>query len=60
MYIVVLPALHKTGVHLSILDLLPLLGIGCTLAFFYLRIVGKASLFPVRDPRLIESLRLKN
>jgi len=60
MYIVVLPALHKTGVHLSILDFLPLLGIGCTLAFFYLRIVGKASLFPVRDPRLIESLRLKN
>ena len=60
MYIVVLPALHKTGVHLSILDFLPLLGIGCTLAFFYLRIVGKTSLFPVRDPRLIESLRLTN
>ena len=60
MYIVVLPALHKTGVHLSILDILPLIGMGCTLAFFYLRIVGKASLFPVRDPRLIESLRLKN
>ena len=60
MYIVVLPALHKTGVHLSILDLLPLIGMGGTLAFFYLRIVGKASLFPVRDPRLIESLRLKN
>ncbi len=60
MYIVVLPALHKTGVHLSILDLLPLIGIGCTLAFGYLRIVGKTSLFPVRDPRLIESLRLTN
>ena len=60
MYIIVLPALHGTGVHLSILDFLPLIGIGGTLAFFYLRIVGKTSLFPVRDPRLIESLRLTN
>ncbi len=60
MYIVVLPALHKTGVHVSILDFLPLIGIGSTLAFVYLRVVGKTSLFPVRDPRLIESLRLTN
>jgi hypothetical protein len=59
-YIIVLPALHGTGVHLSILDFLPLIGIGGTLAFFYLRIIGKTSLFPVRDPRLIESLRLTN
>jgi len=33
MYIVVLPALHGTGVHLSILDFLPLIGIGGTLGF---------------------------
>jgi hypothetical protein len=59
-YIIVLPALHGTGVHLSVLDFLPLIGIGGTLAFFYLRIIGKTSLFPVRDPRLIESLRLTN
>jgi hypothetical protein len=60
MYIIVLPALHGTGVHVSILDFLPLIGIGGTLAFFYLRILGKASLFPVRDPRLLESLRMTN
>jgi hypothetical protein len=60
MYIVILPALHGTGVHLSILDFLPLIGIGATLGFFYLRIIGKTSLFPIRDPRLIESLRLTN
>jgi len=59
-YIIVLPALHGTGVHLSILDFLPLIGIGGTLAFFYLWFVGWTSLFPVRDPRLIESLRLTN
>ena len=51
MYVIVLPALHGTGVHLSILDFLPLIGIGGTLAFFYLWIIGKTSLFPVRDPR---------
>jgi hypothetical protein len=60
MYVIVLPALHGTGVHLSILDFLPLITIGGILVFFYLRIVGKTSLFPVRDPRLIESLRLTN
>ena len=60
MYIIVLPALHGTGVHLSVWDFLPLIGMGTTLAFIYLRIVGKSSLFPVRDPRLIESLKLVN
>ena len=60
MYVIVLPALHGTGIHLSFIDFLPLIGIGGTLVFFYLRLVGKTSLFPVRDPRLIESLRLVN
>jgi hypothetical protein len=60
MYIVVLPALHGTGVRLSIWDLLCPVAIGCSLAFLYLRIVGRTSMFPTRDPRLIESLRLSN
>lgn len=60
MYVVVLPELHRGGVHLSVLDPLPLIGIGATLAFFFLRILNKSSLFPVRDPRLMESLRSKN
>jgi len=60
MYLVVLPALHGTGIHLSVWDFIPLIGIGAALAFIYLRVVGKASLFPVRDPRLIESLKLVN
>jgi hypothetical protein len=59
-YVIVLPALHGTGVHLSLWDFVPLIAIGTTLAFVYLRIVGKTSLFPVRDPRLVESLRLVN
>jgi hypothetical protein len=60
MYIVVSPSLHGTGVHVSIWDFVALIGMGATLAFVYLRLVGKSSLFPVRDPRIIESLRLVN
>ncbi len=59
-YVIVLPALHGTGVHLSIWDFVSVIAIGCTLAFVYLRIIGRTSLFPVRDPRLIESIRIVN
>src|ERR1700720_2670866 len=59
-YLVVLPALHGTGVHVSLWDFAALIAIGATLAFVYLRIVGRTSLFPVRDPRLVESLKLVN
>jgi hypothetical protein len=60
MYVIVLPALHGSGVHVSIWDLLSLIAIGATLAFVYLRLVPRTSLFPVRDPRLIESLNTVN
>jgi hypothetical protein len=60
MYLIVLPSLHGTGVHLSIWDFFCPIAIGCSLAFLYLRLIGKTSTFPVRDPRLIESLRLRN
>jgi len=60
MYLIVLPALHGTGVHVSIWDLLSLIALGATLGFVYLRLVPRTSLFPVRDPRLIESLKLVN
>jgi hypothetical protein len=59
-YLVVLPSLHGTGVHVSIWDLLSLIAIGATLGFVYLRLVPRTSLFPVRDPRLIESVQTVN
>jgi hypothetical protein len=59
-YLVVLPALHGTGIHVSLWDFTAVIAIGATLAFVYLRIVGKTSLFPVRDPRLVESLKITN
>jgi hypothetical protein len=60
MYIVVLPALHGTGVHVSIWDFVSVIAIGATLGFVYLKIVTRTSLFPMRDPRLIGSLKLTN
>jgi hypothetical protein len=60
MYIIILPALHGTGVHLSIWDFIAVIAIGATLTFIFLRIVARPSLFPMRDPRLIESLKLVN
>jgi hypothetical protein len=59
-YLIVLPGLHGTGFHPSIWDLLSLIAIGATLGFVYLRLVPRTSLFPVRDPRLIESLQTVN
>jgi hypothetical protein len=60
MYLIVLPALHGTGVHVSVWDVLSLIAIGATLGFVYLQLVPRTSLFPVRDPRLIESLTTVN
>jgi hypothetical protein len=60
MYIVILPNLHGTGVHPSIWDLTSLVGIAASLAFVYLRLINKSPLFPPRDPRILESLRMMN
>src|SRR5438477_720638 len=60
MYLVVLPALHGTCVHVSIWDLVSLIAVGATLGFVYRQVVPRTSLFPIRDPRLIESLKLTN
>jgi hypothetical protein len=60
-YIVILPALHSKGLHLSIWDFVSVIAIGATLAFVYLRLLlARTSLFPNRDPRLLESLRTIN
>ena len=60
MYVIVLPMLHETGVAPRLLDLTTLVGIGGVLGFFFLRSLPKSSLFPVRDPRIQESIRLSN
>jgi hypothetical protein len=39
---------------------MPLIGMGATLAFVFLWIARRSSLFPNRDPRLLESLHIVN
>lgn len=60
LYVVVLPELHKTGIHVHVLDFLCPLAIGCILAAVFLKRLGDGSLFPVRDPRIKHSVHLSN
>jgi hypothetical protein len=55
-----LPAIHKAGVVVSWLDIASLIAIGCTLAAVFLKRLGDAPLWPLRDPRLKKSIALKN
>ncbi|MBV9874033.1 MAG: hypothetical protein JO025_04840 [Verrucomicrobia bacterium] len=59
-YVTIMPFMHPTGVQIDILDLLCVFAIGCPLAFIFLTTLGKVGLFPSKDPRLLESLKLSN
>jgi hypothetical protein len=59
-YVIVLPALHQAGVKLSWMDVACLIAIGSTLAAVFLKRLGDAPLWPIRDPRLSQSIALKN
>jgi hypothetical protein len=59
-YVIVLPALHRTGFRPSLLDLFSFVGIGGVLGWAFFRIIDKSYLFPTRDPRLLLSLKLTN
>ena len=59
-YVVVLPALHKTEVAVSWMDFACLAAIGCTLAAVFFKRLGDTPLWPLRDPRLRNSIALKN
>jgi len=60
MYVIVLPALHRTGFRPSPFDLFSLAGIGGILGWLYFRNLGSSYVFPTRDPRLRLSLKLSN
>lgn len=59
-YIIVMPVLHKKGVEFSLLDITTLVGVAGVLAAGFFYVLPKTSLFPVRDPRIDESIRLSN
>lgn len=60
LYIIVMPMLHQKGVNFSVLDITTLIGVGGILAAGFFTLLPKTSLFPVRDPRTAESIRLSN
>ena len=60
LYIIVLPNIHVTGFEPHILDLICPIAIGSFLIVAFLFEIGKRGLFPARDPRLVESLKLTN
>jgi hypothetical protein len=59
-YVTIMPFMHPTGVQIDILDVLCIFAIGCPLVFIFLTTLGKVGLFPSKDPRLLESLKLSN
>ena len=59
-YVIVLPALHREGFSPSIFDLFAFIGIGGLMGWLFLRNLVKSNLFPMRDPRLLGSIKLSN
>lgn len=57
-YIIVLPMLHPVGFRPSFLDLLSLITIGTALAAVFLKRLGDVPLWPLRDPRLKDSINI--
>jgi len=60
MYWIVMPELHETNVSIQWLDFTTLIGMGSLLAFFFIRFLGNQNLYATRDPRLEESVHVKN
>jgi len=59
-YVIVLPILHKSGIQISWLDVACPTAIACTLGAVFVKSLARVPLWPIRDPRLNESIRLKN
>ena len=61
-FVIVLPALHPTGVRFSdvFFSACSLVGIGGILGWLFLKNIVKSNLFPMRDPRLLGSIKLSN
>jgi hypothetical protein len=60
LYVMIMPMFHKTGFAMSYLDVTAFVGIGGVLGALFLSLLPKTNLFPLKDPRLPESLRMTN
>lgn len=61
-YLGVMPMLHQTGYAISafLADVASLMTIGSILGIIFLKTLGQCSLFPVKDPRLGNSIHIAN
>lgn len=60
LYVIVLPCLHPGTALPSLWDFVSFLALGSILLAVYLKRLGDSALYPIRDPRLAQSLALKN
>ena len=60
LYWFIMPYAHMQTILPSWQDPVAFITVGAILAFFYVRLAGAASLFPVRDPRLVNCLVITN
>ena len=60
LYWLVMPNLHSHDVHPSLLDLTTFVGVGGLFMAAYAWLLGRSSLVPIGDPRLVESLTFEN
>jgi hypothetical protein len=60
LYWFIMPFAHMNTVLPSWMDFVAWITVGSILAFFYIFIAARRSLFPARDPRLVECLTITN
>ncbi len=60
LYWIIMPNVSPEGVHIQLVDFTTLLGIGGLFLFVLFNRLKKTHLYPVKDPRLTESLHLEN
>jgi len=60
LYWFIMPYAHQKSILPSWQDFVTLVTVGSILGYAYIRVMATAPLFPVRDPRLVESLTVSN
>jgi hypothetical protein len=60
LYWIIMPNVSPAGLSIKLVDVTTLLGIGGVYLFVFFNRLKKTALYPVKDPRLTESLHLEN
>jgi hypothetical protein len=60
LYWIILPRVHKENFTVHPLSVLSVVGMGAILVGIFIKSLGRGTLYPIRDPRLKNSLKLVN